>query len=248
MMRFIRKLHKWAAIVVGIQFLLWLLSGLFFNLMDPIKAAGNTYKNSNNVQLKSKVNQSMFIEPVSVLKNYPEVISLSNTQIMNKPYYLLTHEKGLYKHFKNKYTLVDAYSGEVLVIDKQFAVAIARQSYNGPGQLESIKLLNRLEDFPKQQNRSWQVNFADNISTSVYIEQSSGRIVGHSDDEKRFADIFFMLHFMDYGNYGSFNNVQNMLFAIVTLWLTLTGLIWAVNLGLRGQYSIKPVNAALKGR
>ena len=44
-MHWIKKIHKWASVIVGIQFLLWLLSGIYYNLMDSSKAYGHTYKN-----------------------------------------------------------------------------------------------------------------------------------------------------------------------------------------------------------
>ena len=47
-MKWIRIFHKWASIVVGIQFLLWLLSGIYFNLMDTTKAKGRIYQASIN--------------------------------------------------------------------------------------------------------------------------------------------------------------------------------------------------------
>ena len=86
---------------------------------------------------------------------------------------------------------------------------------------------------------AWQVNFEDELETSVYVEQGSGRIVGHSNSDKRFADFFFMLHFMDYGSAGNFNSIQIMLFAFITLWLTLSGLIWTIHMLSKGKYSPK---------
>ncbi|WNC68680.1 2Fe-2S iron-sulfur cluster-binding protein [Thalassotalea nanhaiensis] len=237
-MPFIRKIHKWASVIVGIQLLLWLISGIFFNTMDHTKAAGNTYKNRKHQHIE--VEQSLLVEPLVVLQANKSSISLTQTHLLGEPYYLLTHAKGLYKHFKNHYSLVNAYTGEQLVIEQRLATALAKQSYTGPGDVVSVELLHHsIEDIPKQKNATWQINFSDEINTSVYIEAGSGRVVGHSDDDKRFADFFFMLHFMDYGNEGSFNSVQMMLFAFITLWLSLTGLIWTVDLGLRGQYKIK---------
>ena len=37
MMVFLKKLHKWVGLVIGIQVLLWLLSGLMLSLLDPEK-------------------------------------------------------------------------------------------------------------------------------------------------------------------------------------------------------------------
>ena len=119
---------------------------------------------------------------------------------------------------------------------------LSKQSYNGPGAIYSGTLFDApVSDFPIQHNVTWKIDFDDDVDvdTSVFVEAGSGRIVGHSDEDKRLADIFFMLHFMDYGNEGSFISVQMILFAFVSLWLSLSGIIWTVDLGFRGQYQIK---------
>jgi Na+-transporting NADH:ubiquinone oxidoreductase subunit F len=237
-MKWIRIFHKWASIVVGIQFLLWLLSGIYFNLMDTTKAKGRIYQASINY--KRPILGDRLVEPsIVLLKNQPSV-AIELIQILGEPFYKLTHEKALYPHLKNKYTLVDAYTAKRFLINEQVAAEIAKISYNGPGEIINIRLHNStIPDFPKQQNPTWEIYFDDVIDTSVFIEASSGRIIGHSDGHKRLADIFFMLHFMDYGNNGSFNNIQNMFFAIAALWLTLSGFIWTIHIGLKGNYKIR---------
>ncbi|OUS30712.1 hypothetical protein A9Q98_04190 [Thalassotalea sp. 42_200_T64] len=235
-MRWVRKIHKWVSIIIAIQFLLWLLSGLYFNVMDGSKASGRTYKSKQVHQVQYNLNQ--LLEPQLVLQKHDEVVELNTVELLGQPYYLLAHEKALYAHFVNRYSLVNALTGQLVAMDKTMANALAKQSYNGPGEIIESKLIsNKLVDFPKQKNPSWQINFNDEINTSVYIEAGSGRIVGHSDDHKRLADIAFMLHFIDYDNVGGFNNIQNWLFAFFTLWLTLSGLIWTIELGIKGRYT-----------
>lgn len=236
-MPWIRKIHKWASVIVGIQFLLWLTSGIYFNLMDLDKAAGRAYLSHSRPDVN--IDPQRLLEPSKVLAQFQPSVLLTSTILLTNPVYLLTHQKGLYKNFENHYTLVDAYTGHQITIDKELANDLAMQSYNGPGTIRSSALhTGSISEFPKQQNPTWQVDFDDDVETSVYVEAGSGRIVGHSDKDKRLAGIFFMLHFMDYGNESSFNNVQMILFAFVSLWLSLTGIIWTVDLGFRGQYQI----------
>jgi len=234
----LKKIHKWASVIIGLQFLLWLLSGLYFNLMDHKEAKGHTYQNHSN--LKIKVNNEQLVDFKEVLEKFNPSVLLEITHLLEKPYYLLTHKKGLYRSFENHYTLVDAYTGEEVIIDRAYAEKLAKYSYIGPGKISAIKLSQPpLDGFPKYKNASWQIDFSDDINTSVYVEAGSGQIVGHSDDHKRLADIFFMLHFMDYASEGSFNNIQIILFAFITLWLSLTGLIWTIELGINGQFKVK---------
>jgi len=232
----LKKLHKWLSLLVGLQLFIWLSTGLFFNLMDHQKASGNQFRQSPAI---AKVNKNQLVEPQLVLLESKPTVSLKQISLLEKPYYLLTHQKSLYSHQHNNYSLVDAYSGRKIIIDETMAGELAQASYKGQDKIISIvKLSPPYDDIPREQNKVWQINFADTVNTSVYIDAGSGRIVKHSNDDKRFAALFFMLHFMDYGTEGSFNNVQIIIFAIFTLFFALTGFIWTIELGFNGQYKI----------
>ena len=239
MMLWIKKIHKWASLLIGLQILIWLTSGLIFNVIDHKKARGNAYQQTAMAEQQTLVNKTLL--PVkSVLKLYPATLELNQVNILSQPYYLLTQQQGLYHHFVNSYHIVDAITGELTLVDEPFAKAIAKATYNGPGDIRSVALITPpIADFLKHKNPSWQINFADDLDTSVYVEQGSGRLVGHSNSDKRFADFFFMLHFMDYGSAGSFNTIQMILFAFISLWLALSGLIWTLHMLRKGQYRLK---------
>jgi len=241
-MAVIKKIHKWLSLIVGLQLFIWLGSGFYFNLMDGEKSHGSQYRIWQ--PLKSVIDQSRLIEPKAILSRFSKqnikVHSLKQIQLLAQPYYLLTHEKSLYAHLKSHYSLVDAYSGENVIIDGDMASMLANNSYSGKAGILSIeKLTPPYDDIAREQNNVWQVNYSDDINTSVYIDAGSGRLIAHSNDDKRFADFFFMLHFMDYGNAGNFNNIQIIIFAIFTLFFAFTGLIWTIELGFNGQYSLR---------
>jgi Na+-transporting NADH:ubiquinone oxidoreductase subunit F len=237
-MRVMHKLHKWASLVVGLQVLIWIVSGLFFSLMDNDKSRGQQYRQRSEAQINMHTDGLLPAKQILQQQSRPSQ-SLALIERLDQPYYLLTHQKGLYPHFVNQYSLVNAYSGETQIIDNKMAGQLAQASYNGPGSAVAINQLSPpIDDLPKQQNALWQVNFNDSLNTSVYIEVGSGRVAGHSNDDKRFADFFFMLHFMDYAGAGHFNNWPVMFFAIVCLWLCLTGLLWTIELGLKGRYKL----------
>ncbi len=238
----VKKLHKWLSLLVFIQLFIWLSTGLFFNLMDHDKASGNQNKKAitfQEVEHKRLVNLDLIMN-----KSSKPVTEVALIQRLGKPYYLLTHEEGLYSHFKSDYSLVDAYVGETLIIDGGVASELAQASYKGKGNISSVvKLEPPIADMLKEKNTVWQVNFSDDLETSVYVDASSGRLVGHSNDDKRFVDFFFMLHFMDYpflgkGSVGGFNNGQITFFALLTLIFCLTGFIWVIELLRKGRYKL----------
>jgi len=240
-MAFIKIIHKWLSLLIGLQLLIWLGSGFYFNLMDAKKAHGGQFRIWQ--QQESIIEPSRLYDPKLILTEFAEknieVISLKQIQRLAKPYYLITHEKGLYAHFKSSHSLVDAYTGDIITLDKEMASSLANNSYSGEGKIISVKKLSPpYDDIAREKNDVWQINYSDDIYTSIYVDVDSGRLIAHSNDDKRFADFFFMLHFMDYGNEASFNNIQIILFAIFTLFFALTGFIWTIELAFNGQYSL----------
>ncbi len=238
-MKFIKLTHKWVSLVIVLQLLIWLGTGLYFNLMDHHAAGGHTYRAHNHPEAAS---ESQFV-PVSQLAVDGPVKQIRIINLLQKPYYLVTSALPRYANWQGQHALFDAVTGKPFDIDKEVASALAHTSYNGPGEVTSIvKLSPPLDDLPKERNPVWQVNFNDDINTSVYIRQQSGQVVAHVDDHRRLRDLAFMLHFMDYANEGSFNNVQIILFALITVWLALTGFIWTLNLIKEGQLSLMPAS------
>jgi uncharacterized iron-regulated membrane protein len=238
----IKSLHKWLSLLVFIQLFIWLGTGLFFNLMDHDKARGNQYKKAI---VSQQVDFQRLLNPDLIIANSTLPVSeVALIQRLGNPYYLLTHQKGLYSHFNSHYSLVDAYTGEALVIDVHTAVKLAKATYQGASAIGGVfKLESPMADMPKERNTTWQVNFLDDLNTSVYVDASSGRLVGHSNDDKRFVDLFFMLHFMDYpflgkGSVGGFNNGQITFVALLTLIFCLTGFIWVIELLKKGRYKL----------
>lgn len=238
----IKSLHKWLSLLVFIQLFIWLASGLFFNLMDHSKARGNQYRQA---LIQGDIDAKRLMDLNVVLTTIKEPIkAVSLIQRLGEPYYLITHQQGLYKHFNSHYSLVDAYTGETTLIAEEMATALAKTSYSGTAAISNVqKVEPPIADFLKEQNTLWKVDFLDEVSTSVYINASSGRLVGHSNEDKRFVDFFFMLHFMDYpflgeGAVGGFNNGQIIFFALLTLVFSLTGFIWAIELLRKGRYKL----------
>lgn len=236
-MKLIKLLHKWLSILVAIQLLIWLGSGLFFNLMDHSKARGNEYRIA--ADKAAVIDFAHLLEPTYILKQTRSAYSIKLITLLSQPYYLLNHSQGLYPHLYNEHSLINAYTGKPKVIDDVMAEALAVNTYSGKGNVASkVNISPPIDDFPKELNAVWRVSFDDELSTNVYIDASSGRLVGHSNDDKRFADFFFMLHFMDYGTVGSFNNWQIIFFALLTLAFCLTGAVWTLELLKKGRYKV----------
>lgn len=255
-MPWVRFLHRWLSLLVFIQLLIWLSTGLYFNLMDHKKASGNQYRQSMSqtthqfdfstlkplnqvlglLKQEQKVGQEEKVGQKDTIEQVEKVELISR---LNKPYYLLTLQQGLYAHFPRSQQLVSAESGVIIYPDNKFVEQLAQRSYSGKGKIQYSNILTPpIIELPKQQNPLWQVNFNDELNTSVYIDNQNASIITHVDDDKRLADLMFTLHFMDYsilnditGNKtGGFNNMLIIFFALLTLLFSLTGIYWLAHL------------------
>jgi uncharacterized iron-regulated membrane protein len=238
-MPWVRYFHRWASVIVLVQLLIWLGTGLFFNLMDHTKASGNALRQPV-INQTTHFDLSKFYPLSNVLLSQPPVLTVELIALLDKPYYALTFAQGLYAHFPHKISLINAYSGEKVQIDSKMASALAQQSVNKAYEIKSVeKLLPPFDDIAKQQNPLWQIMLADEHETAIYIDAQTGNVVAHSNSNKRFADWMYRLHFMDYANNGHFNNIQIIVLAIAFLWLAISGSIWTVHLLMNGHYRLK---------
>ena len=74
MMVFLKKLHKWVGLLIGIQLLLWLLSGLMLSLINPAKVSGAKWAQPGS-QTHQTIHDGKLLEPheLTLLVQRPEV-------------------------------------------------------------------------------------------------------------------------------------------------------------------------------
>ncbi|WP_105167469.1 PepSY domain-containing protein [Pseudoalteromonas sp. T1lg23B] len=229
------SLHKWLSLLVGIQLLIWLGTGLYFNLMDHQKASGSVHLRSvdHNAATHSKP-----LMPLSQLA-FDNAKQLKLLWILGHPYYQLTFESGAHGYQHKDVTLVDAHSGDIRPLSETLVRTIALKSYDGAVSITSAHLLTPpIDELPREENPVWQVKLDDANHTNVYIEASSGAVLGHFNDDRRLHDLMLKLHFMDYFNTGGFNHWLIIVFAIASLLLSMTGITWLVERFKSGQLRI----------
>ncbi|QIZ77280.1 PepSY domain-containing protein [Ferrimonas lipolytica] len=225
--RGLRWWHRFAGTLVAIQLLLWLLTGIYFNLTPHDQLKGMAYHCGHEMpSQKLPLSTFALVEPSQLLASYPNTERVSLTLLAGKPHYLLTHQQRRYLHQCQQQTLLDAQTGAVAHIDKLLAMTLASDTYMGPGTaFAATQVAGQASEWPKQCNLLWRVDFDDALQTRVYLDASSGQLVGHKNSDTDIADWMFRLHFMDYFNQGSFNNPFTWLFSLMSLLLVGSGLL-----------------------
>jgi len=218
MMAFLKKLHKWISLLIGLQVLLWLLSGLVISLLDPVKVSGQQWMNPSQ-DGQQTLPPSALLEPEQLpVEHLNGALGIELTVINAKPVYRIRHVSSD--------MLLDAIDGAVLTTGSAAAAKLALQDFGGNGEIVAVTpgVAPDLETRDSS-GEYWRVDFSDAANTSIYISVSSGETLERRNSYWRVHDFFWMLHIMDYSARKSFNNPLVITVALVSLWLGISGFI-----------------------
>ena len=228
----LKTLHKWLALLVGIQLIIWLVTGLYFNLSDRTLAKGNEYR--IHVHQQDRIAEYSLLPVSSIHGRLP--ISVELIWIFHRPYYHFIYEEGQHSYQVRHSALFDAVSGLPYQLQGSQIRQMAKLSYSGPGDITSSRLVTPpFDDYVAQQNSMWRVDMDDDNNTAIYLDQITGKVLKHVNDDARLKHWMMKLHFMDYGNTGGFNHWLIVLFAVMTLLLSMTGVTWLLQQFKQGQ-------------
>jgi ferredoxin len=218
MMVFLKKLHKWVGLLVGIQVLLWLLSGLMLSWLDPAKVSGNQWAQESS-HTPQTIPDGKLLEPGDLTaEQLNGALSISLKVKRGLPVYRIRRSEST--------NLVNAIDGSAIVTDEHEAGRLAQKNFTGDGEITSIES-GIAPDIETRNSTGayWRVNFSDKVHTSIYISASTGDILERRNSYWRVFDFFWMLHIMDYSGHENINNTLIIIVALVAIWLGVSGFI-----------------------
>ena len=216
---FARTLHKWIGLVVGLQLLIWLSTGLYMVVFDIDFIHGDPLV--KNMQQTVAVPDSPAISIASLKSQYRDVTDIGLRPVMGKTFYTVTT-------IDNRY-LLEADSGDLISpLDEATAREIARYHFDGDAPVVRASLIT--SNPPMEiQTRSlplWRIDFNDRFATSFYIDPYTGALATRRFQYWRIFDFMWMLHIMDYEERADAHNlllitaqITGLTFAITGLWL-----------------------------
>lgn len=206
---FWRRIHKWVGLVLGIQFVLWTVSGATMALLDMEKVGGN---GAPATAASSQAWPADLFDPA----RFGAVEGFVLRRLVDRPVYEVTGKAGV--------RLFDARTGQPITIDGEIAQQVARQAFHQDAQVLSVERLEQPNlEAREHSGPMWRVNFADAENSSAYVSAATGLALVNRGDTWRMWDFVWMLHNMDYANRTSFNHPLIVFVAFGTLWLAFTG-------------------------
>ena len=214
-----RSLHKWFGLIVGLQVLIWLATGLYMVVLDLDFIHGDPLV--RNVLQTVTVPGSSRVSVAALRAQYTDATDIGLRPVMGTSFFTVTTPEKRY--------LISPQSGQVISpLDEEFASKIAVFHLNGEASIREARLIT--SDPPREIGPRrlplWRIDFNDRYSTSFYIDSYTGALVTRRHQYWRVFDFFFMLHIMDYDERSDAHNLllqiaqfTGVIFGLSGLWL-----------------------------
>ena len=209
----IRTLHKWFGLILGLQMLLWSVSGAMMALLDHHKVSGE-----GSIREVAPVVLPLDTLPLAqVVQAVGEpVLKLRLKPLGQGQVYEATTASGV--------KLVDATTGALVPIDAKKAGALAAAAFAGSEGVASIRKVETADvESRDAELPAWRVEFEDEDRTTLFMSEATGEMVSVRNDTWRLWDIFWMIHIMDYTDRANFNHPLIITVATGVFWLALSG-------------------------
>lgn len=204
--RTVRWLHLWSGVIIGIQIILWVASGLVMVLRPLDEVRGTTLRR-----------EAPALGVPAGLPALQGVEKLELGQLLGRPVWKLTDGQGK--------RLLDASTGQPIAITAAQAEAIARAgtTLEGPATVSAITPANPASDW--RETAGYRVEFADDVR--VYVN-SQGDIGAVRKPWWRFYDLFWGLHILDWQDRENTHGPVIIIATLLALGVVLTGALLTV--------------------
>ncbi len=216
-MRFLRKLHQWLGLIVGVQVLLWAVSGVVFAWLDHHEVSGE--HSARPVEQLILTPSISLAEPATWISGTPasDILDIRLASMLDRWVWRLETVAGV--------TLRSAETGEILEINAEMVRQLSQRQYIGQGRLVSVAFHAGETLETRDAGATWEARFDDANGTTFYFSADDGRLVETRNGTWRLFDFFWMLHTMDYKGRDDFNNPWVITVGMAALWLSVSGLI-----------------------
>ncbi len=209
----IRKTHRYLGLFLGIQFLFWTISGLYFSWTDIDEIHGDQFK---NLAYQPKPFETL-ISP-SQLNTKVGISTIELRDINAKPYYWINN-KHLYSALdgtlKNEIT-----SEEAVYVAKNYMQADLEVS-----NIEKIETVDVQHEYREKLLPAYVISYNHDEALKAYVSIKDGKFQTVRHRAWRWFDFLWMTHTMDYEGRDNFNTLVLRAFSLLGLITVLSGFV-----------------------
>ena len=214
--KWIRKGHRYLGLLIGIQFLMWTIGGLYFSWTSLDEVHG-----SDLIGPAPTLAQDLPLASLETLQQNAagrisrmELVPLSETAAVYRIQY--DQPEG---HPETQ--LFNAHTGLARdALSEEESLALARQRYTGNAGILAVRRLDASgphHEYRELPLPAFAFTFEDDRRTTIYVAPEQARVTSIRNSKWRIFDFLWMLHTMDYAGRDNFNNRLLQAFSIFGL-------------------------------
>lgn len=227
----IRKTHRYLGLFIGIQFLGWTISGLYFSWNDIDDVHGDHMRKSPHFISSADSVTSPFTA-IAELKLKTPVDSIQSVQLISlvgEPIFQIAYfsgHAGEVHHHHTHYALANARTGKIRnPLSKEECIALAKDYVKATAEIGEARFLEATDTHHEYREKAlpaYAVSF-QNPDCTVYVSTELGTFQAIRHDQWRAFDFLWMFHTMDYESRDNFNNWALKTFSFLGLITVLSG-------------------------
>lgn len=211
--RSVQALHRWLALALCVQILLWMGSGAVMSLL-PIALVHGDPNKAYDAPVELRVHN--YFPPAGVVSEVAGAQEVTLKSWLGREVYVVSS--------RDSKAMFDADTGDRLSpISENDARRVAVADFAGEGEIEKLTRLDNPPHEYRGPRPVWRADFSDDDRTRLYISPDTGVVLTRRNRAWRFYDFFWMLHIMDYRGRDNFNNPLLRAFALTGLAFALSG-------------------------
>ncbi|MHA6287181.1 PepSY domain-containing protein [Maricaulis sp. CAU 1757] len=219
LLRWTVRVHKWVALAVGIQIVLWVMGGVVMSVLPLEQVRG---EHNMAVPPEVSIDAAQVLPLTEALRQADFTAPLRQARLetwLDRPVWRVVSSGGLP-------VMIDAATGARLSpVDETTAMAVARADYLGEDDIASVEYLAAAPREAGGGGPVWRVTMDDGEETRLYVSPDTGLIAARRNASWRFFDFFWMLHIMDYEERENFNNPLLITASLLALLTVLAGFL-----------------------
>lgn len=220
MLRWATQIHKWLALVVGLQVLGWVLGGLVMTAI-PIERVRSEHHYANYQPMPLPAGGVLDHSAAAAAARVEAVEATLKTTLRGTVWVL--------KDGEGKTHVVDAVSGRHMPpLTEGEARLLAGAVYQGEGRPVAVRSYRQAPQEAGADGPLWRVDFDDAERTAFYLSPDTGEVVSRRSNLWRLYDFFWRIHILDFRTGEDFNHPLIIAAAALTLPMVIAGfvLLW----------------------
>ena len=229
--KLIRKSHRYLGVFIGIQFLLWTISGLFFSWTNIKEIRGDHLRvDQDQIKpLEGSFSPADIRSELMKTETEPNVTSFRVVRIIDTNYFEVTYDNA---NKKESTALFDTKSGKRRnSITREEAELIANKALKEKAKVKQAEYLTKENvsshhEYREKPLPAWAVSFDHPENLTVYLSADNGQVQSFRTANWRIFDFLWMLHTMDFIGRDDINNWTLRIFSGLSVLMIISGFLY----------------------